>query len=144
MISKIATPEYINDFIIEIIEHLVNKKTQLSKLNHYVRDKLLGYVTFTKNKNDEFIQVHLKDCKYGYDFYNQLLLKNTTDECCVCYENTTHIISCGHTICDSCVTNIMQYSKTLNCPLCRQNQETKNGLIIKYPIHLVTLLFNQE
>ena len=143
MISKFATPEYINDFIIEIIEKLVNKKTQLSKLNHYVRDKLLGYVTFTKNKNDEFIQVYLKDCKYGYDFYNQLLLKNTSDECCVCYDNTQHMISCGHNICESCVTNIMQHSKTLNCPLCRKSQETKNGLIIKYPIHLVTLLFNQ-
>ena len=144
MISKIATPEYINEFIINILEKLVNKKTQISKLNHYVRDELLGYVTFTTNENDEFIQVHLKDCKFGYDFYNKDYTRDKEDECCVCYDHTTHTIFCGHNICESCITNIMQYSKTLACPMCRKNHETNNGLQIKYPMHLVNLLFNLE
>ena len=91
MISKIATPEYINRIYYKNIRKVSKKKTQISNLNHYVRDELLGYVTFTTNKNDEFIQVHLKDCKFGYIF----IIKTTCDkedECCVCKSYRTYDI----------------------------------------------------
>lgn len=145
MISKTASPDYINQYIINTLETIIKKKrgTTLNTINRRFHDYLLGEVTFKKHAGNDYINVNLKNCRYGYDFYNRDL-QHTEDECCVCYENTNQSIECGHIICDDCIKKIMDHSKTLKCPMCRKNHETNNGLQIKYPMHLVTLLFNLE
>lgn len=145
MISKMASPDYINQYIINTLETIIKKKrgTTLNTINRRFHDYLLGEVTFKKQACNDYINVNLKNCRYGYDFYNRDL-QHTEDECCVCYENTNQSIECGHIICDDCIKKIMEHSKSLKCPMCRKDQETNNGLQIKYPMHLVTLLFNLE
>ena len=145
MISKTASPDYINQYIINTLETIIKKKrgTTLNTINRKFYDYLLGEVTFKKQAENDYINVNLKNCRYGYDFYNRDL-QHTEDECCVCYENTNQSIECGHIICDDCIKKIMVHSKSLKCPMCRKDQETNNGLQIKYPMHLVTLLFNLE
>ena len=138
MITRIVDTKYINDFIIKCLKSIIKRK---KKYNKTFRDPILGLVTFIKNNNDTHINIHLVNCRYGYDFFNQdnLNTKNT-NECCVCFEETHNIIQCGHILCPECISNIMKYSKKMICPLCRKNHENINGLIIKYPLHLVTLL----
>ena len=145
MISKMASPDYINQYIINTLETIIKKRrgTTLNTINRRFHDYLLGEVTFKKQAGNDYINVNLKNCRYGYDFYNRDL-QHKEDECCVCYENTNQSIECGHIICDDCIKNIMEHSKSLKCPMCRKDQETNNGLQIKYPMHLVTLLFNLE
>lgn len=145
MISKTASPDYINQYIINTLETIIKKRrrTTLNTINRRFHDYLLGEVTFKKEAENDYINVNLKNCRYGYDFYNRDL-QHKEDECCVCYENTNQSIECGHIICDDCIKNIMEHSKSLKCPMCRKDQETNNGLQIKYPMHLVTLLFNLE
>ena len=145
MISKTASPDYINQYIINALETIIKKRrgATLNTINRRFHDYLLGEVTFKKEAENDYINVNLKNCRYGYDFYNRDL-QHKEDECCVCYENTNQSIECGHIICDDCIKNIMEHSKSLKCPMCRKDQETNNGLQIKYPMHLVTLLFNLE
>lgn len=146
MISKTASPDYINQYIINTLEIIIKKKsvTRLNTINRRFYDYLLGEVIFKKDSDTDYINITLKNCKFGYDFYNKENNIDKEAECCVCYENTTQSIECGHIICDDCMQKIMEYSKTLACPMCRKNHETNNGLQIKYPMHLVTLLFNLE
>ena len=149
MISKTASPEYINQYIINSLDIMIkkyNKKNinDYKFLNKKFYDYLLGEVEFKKEAENDYINITLKNCRYGFDFYNQVYYRNKKEECCVCYENTNQSIQCGHTICDNCIQKIMDHSKTLECPMCRKNHETNRGLKIKYPMHLVTLLFNIE
>ena len=144
MILRTSSPIYINQFIINTLEIIIKKKMDIHSLDTYRKDNILGFVEFKKEKNNDYIDITLRNCNYGYDFYNKEICKEKEDECCVCFINTQKAIACGHIICDDCISEIMKHSKTLNCPLCRQNQEIKGGLKIKYPLHLVTLLFNIE
>ena len=146
MISKTASPEYINQYIINTLETIIKKRrgTTLNTINRRFYDYLLGEVTFKKEAKNDYINVNLKNCKFGYDFYNKEYTQDEEDECCVCYEKTKQSIECGHIICDDCIKKIMDHSKTIACPMCRKNHETNKGLQIKYPMHLVTLLFNLE
>ena len=41
------------------------------------------------------------------------------ESCCVCYENTSDITSCGHSICLNCRETCMARQK-MNCPVCRE------------------------
>ena len=157
MIQQLADINYINNFIIECLEKIDKKRTTFlfifkkknkpkykKEINTVYKDSKLGNVIFTKKKDDEFINIHFVNCRYGYDFFNKKNLNTkTTDECCVCLEQTHSVIECGHKVCDDCIINIMTHSKTITCPMCRYNHEKKNGLIIKYPAHLRTLLFSQ-
>lgn len=159
MIRRTITLNEINDFIIAELEYIFvnkqtfkkslnkNRKTEKNEKNEKVfnylkKDKKFGTVQFCKNKNDSHIKIHFIGCRYGYDFYNNDLSVKTSDECCVCYEKTQDVIQCGHKICGSCVTEIMKHSKSMNCPMCRKNHESNEGLKINYPMHLVTLLFD--
>jgi hypothetical protein len=144
MITKISTPYNINIFIINTLESFVEKGKNINNLNTCIVDRFFGVVEFKKKKKNEYIDITFKQCKYGYDFYNKQIIVPKEDECCVCYDNTLDTIKCGHIICDKCVREIMKHSKTLQCPLCRVNQEIEGGLHIRYPIHLATLLFNVE
>ena len=165
MITRTITLNEINDFIIAELENIFVEKTFEKKLfkkklfkkslnkneinekvfNYSKKHQKFGIVQFRKNKNDSHIKIHFIGCRYGFDFYNNdqsTETTETTDECCVCYEKTQEVIHCGHKICGSCVTEIMNHSKTINCPMCRKNHEINEGLKINYPMHLVTLLFN--
>lgn len=42
------------------------------------------------------------------------------EECCVCYNYTNHIISCGHCVCKDCIQNMYIKSNKCLCPLCRR------------------------
>ena len=145
MINHCVNKEQINLFIIECIKIIIKKKKTLNKkIKIIFKDHKIGPVIFSKNKGDDFFKIHLLKCKYGYDFFNQDNINTShTEECCVCFEQTHSVIKCGHRVCDECVQNIMKHIKKVQCPLCRENHENNNGLIINYPLHLATLLFSQ-
>ena len=162
MISKTIDITDINDYIIEQLSILFKKsesesksksnpksqketKANMDKFEHITWCKLFGTVSFKKQLGDAFINIYFRDCRFGYDFYNQNgpsdCAEIDVDECCVCYENTDNKIMCGHRLCVGCVNDIMKHSKTMDCPLCRKKHETSEGLEIKYPAHLMWLLF---
>ena len=146
MITHTTTPQYINDFIIVCLQSIYKKKQTFNiKINRSFYDPKLGTLRFRKkNKKDKYINIHLVNCCYGYDFFNNDILNTkNTEECCVCFEETHNTIQCGHRLCTECVGNIMRHNKEMICPLCRKKHENTNGLIIKYPLHLTTLLFSQ-
>ena len=146
MIARTILLEEINKFIINQLEGIYDSNKNITQkdavFKYSKKDQKFGTVHFCKKESDSYIEIKFYSCRYGYDFYNNDPSTKITDECCVCYEKTQDVIHCGHKICGSCVTEIMKHSKTLNCPMCRKNHESNNGLIIKYPMHLVTLLFD--
>ena len=153
MISKTIDIEDINKYIIEQLSLVFNKSNtkeelitkKMNAFEHVAWSKIYGTVCFKKQESDMFVNIDFKSCRFGYDFYNQSGPSNCKetdlDECCVCYENTDNKIMCGHRICVGCVNDIMRHSKTMDCPLCRRKHETNTGLQIKYPAHLILLLF---
>ena len=161
MISRTIDIVDINQYIIEQLSLIFDKSKSKSKsksktkekvnpkkmneFEHTTWSRIYGTVVFKKKESDLFVNIYFKSCRFGYDFYNQSGPSNCKetdlDECCVCYENTDNKIMCGHRICVHCVNDIMKHSKTMDCPLCRKKHETDEGLKIKYPAHLMLLLF---
>ena len=148
MISRTIDIHDINQFIIDQLSIFFNKSSDLKKMEKFeftTHNKIYGPVKFKKEKSDTVVHIHFSSCRYGYDFYNSLGQSTSDicdkDECAVCYEDTEHKIQCGHRLCGKCITEIMKHSKTFDCPLCRKKHETSGGLDIKYPAHLMLLLF---
>ena len=106
----------------------------------------LQFIEENIHANTRELNVSLREFKYPISELLWIVRRNDaeTGKVYFNYGNTLDTIKCGHIICDKCVREIMKHSKTLQCPLCRVNQEIEGGLHIKYPKHLATLLFNVE
>ena len=160
MIVRAITIDVINEYIISELEKLFGEqedgagntssectdvRAQMEEFKHTTGSKQYGTVKFIKEPKDDFVRIHLSACRYGYDFFNEPGMSaragEDRDECAVCYEETDRTIRCGHRICENCVTKIMNHNKKLDCPLCRRSQEDDGGLHIRYPAHLMWLLF---
>ncbi len=67
---------------------------------HFKKDLLIHFVrVFCKNE----VVYHRSFCK-----------SDPIEECCVCFENTNLMTSCGHIVCPDCI------EKVDRCPICRQ------------------------
>lgn len=161
MIVRAITIDVINEYIIAELGKLfggqedgvgknlgsecIDVRAQMEEFEHTTYSKLYGKVKFIKEPKDDFVRIHLSACRYGYDFFNEPGMSaragEDREECAVCYEETDRTIRCGHRICENCVTKIMNHNKKLDCPLCRRSQEDDGGLHIRYPGHLMWLLF---
>lgn len=53
-----------------------------------------------------------------------------SEECCVCYETTTHHLTCFHVVCPNCEARVNA------CPLCRRPFEKK----IHKPLNIIPFL----
>jgi hypothetical protein len=67
---------------------------------------------FSKFNEDNKDKIFIELYKSGIiDIEWKLILD--IEECCVCFENTSHKTECNHIVCVSCITNLDK------CPLCR-------------------------
>ena len=99
-----------------------------------------------KYGNFYYAEVIEKYCTKGYNvnympmfkdeiYFKNLLYDETTtfdwksyekqDDCCVCFEKTTHTTECGHFLCEECIPNL----KNNTCPMCRKELQ----YIVKQP-----------
>jgi len=91
-----------------------------------------GEILSTQLHNINFVELYnfidkLKFCKTTNKLCSNLLPKDYIDkyiqpvaDCSVCYENTTHKIKCGHSVCIDCAYKIMNEKRSAStCPICR-------------------------
>ena len=100
-------------------EYLTLKRTY-NGLNRVYIDNVINYF---KDDNKKQIEI-LKD--------ENTKLK-TKFLCKICFTNNINVIlnPCGHiAICNACISGMVQYNTTVNCPLCNTCIETYNNIFI--------------
>jgi hypothetical protein len=98
---------------------IISKFTCFNNTNNFCPQ----FKDFNQERRNEFIELYKKeDIKIEWIKYVNI------EECCVCFENTSHNTECSHVVCIECLKTLQK------CPICRHNLQYKNTV---YENHLI-------
>jgi hypothetical protein len=113
----------------------INEKHDIfdETLNITISKKKYGKIRITNNVNN--ICFNFMDCIIPHSHNNK-----EQKECCVCYDKTTNMSSCNHSICIKCRNQILNIYNKFNCPLCRKSEAFNKGKTLEIPLKVIKVL----
>lgn len=97
------------------------KKTCNIKKNH----SIFGNIIIKSNNIKTIISF-----EHIYNIKDIIITNNNNEECCICYENSKEKTLCNHIVCKKCIIKSLKEDKYFTCPMCRENYELKNYVVI--------------
>lgn len=115
---------------IEKNQHIFTQDEYIKRKRHYC--ELLNTQEYNVKKHKNALDYFVKSINTITDIIQN---ENSDENCPICWDNYTMPIiyfkKCGHFFCDKCIKNIKLNMDNFKCPMCRQDVNTDDTVLVK-------------